>query len=394
METNRFLDSAPGRLVPIGDGCHAFVPDPLPPELDLSGLALSMYEAVEALGELKGVGHMLVDPNLFVRPFLYGEAVLSSKIEGTTSDVRQLVLFEAESEDEAETPQRADAREVFNYVRALNYGLGRLDELPVCLRLIREVHAILLESVRGQDKRPGEFRTIQNYIGHRNRPIEEARFIPPPVREMGQCLHDLEAFINSPQPKLPFLVKLALIHYQFEAVHPFVDGNGRIGRLLNMLLLCAAGGLPQPLLYLSAYFERNRTEYMDRLLEVSRSGDWSGWVNFFLVGVRDQSRDSVARARRLIDLHHSYRESMQEKRATALLLQLTDNLFRRPAFTIQQASQILSCSVPGAQKVVNRLLEAGMLIEATGRKRDRVYLAHEVLQVFEGEPGRTRGRPV
>ena len=388
METNRFLDGAPGRLVPIGDGCHAFVPNPLPPELELGALALPMYEAVEALGELKGVGHMLVDPNLFVRPFLYGEAVLSSRIEGTTSDLRQLVLFEAQPEDEVETPQRADAREVFNYVRALNYGLGRLDELPVCLRLIREVHARLLERVRGQDKRPGEFRTIQNYIGLKNRPLQEARFIPPPVREMGPCLHDLEAFINDPRPGLPFLVKLALIHYQFEAVHPFVDGNGRIGRLLNTLLLCAAGVLPQPLLYLSAFFERHRTEYMDRLLEVSRSGDWEGWVRFFLVGVRDQSRDSVIRARRLIDLHRSYRERMREKRAPALLLHLTDNLFRLPAFTIHQASQVLSCSFPGAQKVVNRLLEAGILIEATGRRRDRVFLAHEVIQVFEVDSGR------
>ena len=355
------------------------MPNPLAPELEFDTTTVQLLsEANLALGQLAGLGQMLPNPHMLIGPFLRREAVLSSRIEGTLATEEELLLFEASPSKEPKTP---DVREVANYVKALEYGLARIKELPVCLRLIREIHARLLEGVRGAERRPGEFRQIQNYIGQRGQPIEQAHFIPPPVPEMNQALEDFERFLNAPN-ELPFLVQLALIHYQFEAIHPFVDGNGRIGRLLILLLMCERGPLPKPLLYLSAYFEQNRDAYADHLLRVSQAGAWSEWIRFFLKGIAEQSRDAVHRSQQLLDLWKEYRRKMQTVRASALGLQLVDELFSTPAFTIARAAKILDVTFLSARHNIEKLVNAGILKEATGRKRNRVYIAPEILNIL------------
>ncbi len=382
MRKEDFIDSAPGRLVQTPEGQWAFVPDPLPPKLELDAkTVLLLSEAHEALGQLAGVGQMLPNPHLLIGPFLRREAVLSSRIEGTITTAEELLVFEASPSEEPTTP---DVREVANYVKALERGLTRLKELPVCLRLIRETHAQLLEGVRGEARRPGEFRESQNFIGQRGQPVEEARFVPPPVPEMNKALDAFERFLHTPT-ELPFLIQLALIHYQFETIHPFMDGNGRIGRLLIPLLLCERGNLPQPLLYLSGYFEQNRDAYSDRLLRVSQTGAWSEWVQFFLQGVNDQSKDAVRRSTRLLNLWQQYRDKMQAARSSALLLQLVDELFAFPAVTITYAQRQLGVTYRSAQLNVQKLVDAGILKEQTGRKRKRIFTAPEIVAIIAVE---------
>lgn len=239
------------------------------------------------MGELSGMGRRLPNPHLLIGPFLHREAILSSRIEGTHATAKELVLFEAMPQS-LSTP---DVKEVANYVQAMKYGLARLKELPVCLRLIKELHEILLKGVRGDQHRPGEFRDEQNLIGEQGQSPAQARFVPPPHKDMIEALYALEKYMATPTD-IPVLIQLALIHYQFETIHPFMDGNGRIGRLLTTLLLCERGCLPDPLLYLSAYFERNRDAYMDALLLVSQRGSWEDWIIFFLRGVLEQAKDA------------------------------------------------------------------------------------------------------
>jgi len=382
MRPNDFAEAAPGRLVFGQEGHCAFVPEPLPPNpvLDRS-LILQLTEAYGALGELAGVGHRLPNPHLLIGAFLRREAVLSSRIEGTLATAQELLLFEVMP---TEPPRTPDVREVANYVRALEHGLKRLKELPVSLRLLRELHEVLMHGVRGQEKHPGEFRTIQNYIGRPGTPLQEARFVPPPPAEMQQSLHELEKYLHR-ESEWPFLVELALIHYQFEAIHPFIDGNGRIGRLLISLLLCERKLLPQPLLYLSAYFERHKNEYYDHLLRVSQKGAWLDWIRFFLRGIAEQSRDAVIRSARLLALWEQYRTTMQTPRASALILRLIDYLFSYPALTIPQASQMLNLTFRSAQANVQRLVEAGILVERTGGRRNRIFVAPEIVSLIETE---------
>lgn len=315
---------------------------------------------------------------MLIRPFLRQEAILSSRIEGTHTTPKELLLFEISPNVSPSTP---DVREVSNYVKALEYGLAGLNELPVCLRLIRELHAKLLKGVRGADRRPGEFRSIQNYISQPGRQIQDARFVPPPPQEMKRALEDLEIYIHTADD-LPSLVRIALVHYQFEAIHPFADGNGRIGRLLISLLLCESGLLLKPLLYLSAYFERNRTAYYDHLLRVSQAGAWNEWIEFFLLGVTEQAREATNRCLALLDLWQEYRNKMQEARSSALLLRLVDALFARPALTIPLAKKLLRVTYPSAQRNVYRLERAGILVEVTHRKRNRLYLAPKIMSIL------------
>ncbi len=273
MRKEDFTAKASGRLVSTLEGHLAFVPDPLPPtnfSLDQKSIHL-LAEASGALGKLSGIGSMLPNPDLLINPFQRREALMSSRIEGTTTGMEQLLLFEAQP---TAGENELDTREVLNYISAMHFGLLRLQQLPVSLRLIRAVHEKLLQGVRGHDQRPGEFRHIQNHIARPHSTMDESRYMPPPVQEMHASLSDFERYIHESND-LPFLIRLALIHYQFEAIHPFMDGNGRIGRLLITLLLCERGYLPQPLLYLSDYFERHDDEYRDHLLGVSKAGTWS-----------------------------------------------------------------------------------------------------------------------
>jgi Fic family protein len=281
-----------------------------------------------------------------------------------------------------------DVQEVHNYVEALDYGLERLKTLPVSLRLIREIHARLMADVRGKYLTPTvqttvhEFRRSQNWIGPAGSTLENAPYVPPPVDEMLQALDQLEKFIHAPSD-LPPLVRTGLVHYQFEAIHPFLDGNGRVGRLLAILLLCEWGLMPQPLLYLSAYFDANRQEYYDRLLRVSQRGDWDGWLHFFLSGVSTQSLDAVKRIGRLQDLRSTYQNRLQTLRAAERLLQTVDVIFARPIISVRQVEAALQITYKSAQRYIERLVELGLLREITGQARNRLYSADEILRAID-----------
>lgn len=373
--------STAGRLVKNLNGDWTFAPNPLPPNLDFSVEGLrSLSEASLAIGQLSEAGRNLANPHLLIGSFQRREALVSSRIEGTNATAQELLLFEAEP---AQEPRNPDVREVANYIRALEHGLVRLKELPISLRLIRELHGILLEGVRGENKRPGQFRNVQNWIG-RTSNIADARYVPPSTAELHLALDAFEKYLHQPR-SLPFLVDLALTHYQFEAIHPFHDGNGRVGRLLIILLLCEQNVLDQPILYLSPFFERHRDEYQDLMLRVSQRGEWENWVMFFLRGIAEQSRDGVQRARRISTLRQSYRDRLQKARASALLLNLVDQLFVYPAISVTQASKLLAVRYPSAQANVMRLVDAGILREHTGRQRGRIFVAPQIVELIEHE---------
>jgi Fic family protein len=317
-----------------------------------------------------------------VRSFVRQEAVLSSRIEGTRTSLEELYTFEAVQFSFLSSV--LDAKEVYNYVQALNYGLQRLDSLPVSLRLIRELHANLMEGVRGKQLTPGQFRHRQNWIGPPGSTLETATFVPPPVEEMLTALDLLEKFIHAPSD-IPHLARLGMIHYQFEAIHPFLDGNGRVGRLLIALLLCAWRLLPLPLLYLSAYFEANRQAYYQHLLAVSQAGEWNDWLQFFLIGVRDQARIATQRVRKLQALQARYRDRLQAERDLERLMRVVDFLIGHPIVTVRQVQAgIGSRDYKIAQRYVIKLTQAGILSEVTGQARNRIYRAGEILEAIEG----------
>ena len=359
----------------------SYIPPPLPPELAWSDeLVAAISVADRCLGQLAGMGRTLSNPHLLIRPFMRREAVLSSQIEGTQASESELVLFEINPSVEAHAP---DVREVANYIRALEYGLDRIKTLPLSLRLIREMHRLLMTGVRGEEGTPGEFRRKRVWIGPRECKLEEATFVPPPPgNALSGCLDALEKFLHIPS-SIPPVARMAMVHYQFEAIHPFVDGNGRIGRLLISLLLCLEGILPQPLLYLSAYFERNRSNYYDGLLRVSQAGDWIGWLKFFADGVASEAMDAVDRAQRLLRLRSTYVEELQKARTSALLIKLVDGLFDKPAMRLADVTSLLGVTVATAQKHVDRLVSLGMLKEITGYSRNRIYMARGVLDAIQ-----------
>ena len=391
MNPEQFKDSPSGRVIQVGQGETAywsFVPNPLPPMLAFdSALIRLLSDADRALGELAGLGRALPNPHLLINPFIRREAVLSSRIEGTQADLADLYAFEAGQlalPGLKPTPAHGDAREVFNYVRALEYGLERLSELPVSLRLIREVHGRLMEGVRGNVATPGEFRNTQNWIGAPGCGLNDATYVPPSVDEMSTALDALEKYLHA-EDDLPPLVRLALIHYQFEAIHPFIDGNGRIGRLLISLLSVHWNLLPLPLLYLSAFFEKQRQDYYDLLMAISTRGAWREWVAFFLRGVAEQTRDAVVRAKRLQDLQLAWRERLAQARASALLLRLADRLFESPIITIPQAQRYLEITYPSAQKDIQRLVNAKILRLIDNATYGKTFVADEILRIVSGE---------
>lgn len=286
-------------------------------------------------------------------------------------------------EDEATGGARGDVREVRNYLMAHEYGLKALKGLPLCLRLLRDVHERLMRGVRGHERHPGSFRSYQNWIGgHPGAPIDEARYVPPPVPDMQTALKDFEKFLHD--ETLPPLIVAALAHYQFEAIHPFGDGNGRVGRLLISLLLHERGLLPQPLLYISAYFERSGAEYYDRLLRVSTHGDWHGWLTYFLKGVAIQAQAAVDDAERLLDLQARYHELLSKARARQAAHQLVDQLFLNPYVAAPHAARVLNVSAPTARAAIRDLEAQGVLREVTGRKWGQLFLAESILQAARG----------
>ncbi len=371
-----------GRLVRAVGGYLAFVPNPLPPTIKWSQHLISkLSDADWALGRLSGLGRLLPNPHLLIRPFLRKEAISSSRIEGTRASLQSLYAYEAIQLPLIEHEPVNDLVEVHNYVRALEYGLEKLQELPVNLRLIREMHAILMEGARGERKSPGEFRRTQNWIGPPGCQLDEAHFVPCPPDRLPGLLDDLEKFIHSGR-EIPPLARLAMIHYQFEAIHPFLDGNGRIGRLLITLLLCAWELLEQPLLYLSAYFDTHRDEYYDHLEHVSTDGAWEEWLSFFLTAVSFQARDAIDRAVSLTDLHEQYKKKLLATSVPGKMLALVDMIFESPVITIKQTRERLGISHTTAQSYISRLQEIGVLVETTGRRRNRLFMAPEIIRLI------------
>jgi len=376
-----FSEQSPGDLFPLEENVFAFVPRPLPPSFEMDHeLAILLANASLALGRLDGLGHRLPNPHLLIRPFARIEAVGSTRIEGTQASLADLYAAEAEVPLFPPGEVRDDALEVRNYVRALELGLDLLGELPISVRLLREMHAVLMEGVRGRNKAPGELRRGQNWIGGYD--LRSAKYVPPPHHLVPDLLSRLELYINQEHSPHHPLVDLALVHYQFEAIHPFWDGNGRMGRLLITLMLLDKKLLEQPLLYLSSYFEQTRDEYYSLLHRVSTDGDWRSWVAYFLRGIRTQALDALERSARLVELRERYRETLQGVRAGGTLLRVVDHLFARPIFTVRQLETELDISFATANKAVAQLEKAGILTELTGHRRNRLFAANQVLDLL------------
>jgi Fic family protein len=344
--------------------------------------------ADQALGRLDGVIQTVPSPELFVAMYVRREAVLSSQIEGTQSTLDDLLAAELEP---ATPGLPDDVEEVVNYVRAMNYGLERLSSLPLSKRLIREIHAELLRTGRGAHRKPGEFRGDQNWIGPEGAPIERATFVPPPVPEMHSALDDFERFLHE-DDQLPVLIHAGLAHAQFESIHPFVDGNGRVGRLLITFLLVHRGVLHRPLLYLSHYLKQNRAEYYDRLTAIRRRGDWEGWIRFFLLGVSTTATEATETARAILELRERHRELVQD-RAGLNGVRLLDMLFDRPLVNVNLVRDRLDVSFRTANNLVGQFEQSGLLREITGGRRRRVFRYDSYLALLsEDEPRRAHGR--
>lgn len=384
MDFEAFQHSTSGHLINAIGGHRAFLPNPLPPQIVWTPqLVNALSDADRAVGYLGGLGQILPNPYLLVRPLQRQEAVLSSRIEGTQASLSDLYVYEGALSSAA--TQSDDVQEVHNYVRALEYGLQQLrDGLPITLRLVCEMHAILMNGVRGTWRKPGKFRVTQNWIGPTGCRLEEATYVPPPPEHLQTALDAWERFLHTQMsvsvPALPPLARLALVHYQFEALHPFLDGNGRIGRLIIALLLAAWGILPQPLLYLSAYFERRRQMYYTLLLDVSQKGDWESWLSFFLHSVVVQSRATVEKGQRVLALHTAYRERYA---SSSKLQALVDLLFENPVVTGGVVLKRLKVSSATAYQYLALMERDGILNEITGRKRGRRYMAREVIDIIE-----------
>lgn len=396
MDHSIFQDSSPGRLVPTTfteyrfvDGQLraedvtgvAFVPDLLPPRFPMDQMLIELYPAIIAaertLSELEGSAKHLPNPHMLIDVFARREAILSSAIEDTFSSAEQLALLDIDPEA---VENRDQTREVYNYIRALNHGLE--SDLPISLRLIRDMHRILLEGSAKGGMRSGEYRHTQNAIGSKNRPFSEARFVPPPPHYLEDLLNDVEKFCNTLDTTLPRLVRFAMIHYQFEAIHPFLDGNGRLGRLLVTLMLCRQGQLSRPLAYVSGFFEQNRQEYYDHLLGVSTHGAWYAWIEFFLRAIVTQCEDALHRADRLLALQNDFHRRVRESRAPALVSELIDRLFLRPVVTAASARDSLGCSHQTAFNYINRLVNMEILSEMTGGTYGKRYVCRPIVDLI------------
>ncbi|MBI5243326.1 MAG: Fic family protein [Elusimicrobia bacterium] len=383
----------PGRWVQCPTGYRAFIPDALPPELVWTPrLMRALSDADRLIGRLAGEGGRLPNPHLLMRPFLRREAVLSSRIEGTQATLGELLAAEAGAAVER-SPE--DLREVGNYVAALEHGIKRLARLPLSLRLVRELHEKLLRGVRGEQATPGEFRRSQNWIGTPGCTLSNASYIPPPPDELMDCLGAWEKFLH--ERSLPPLAQIAMAHYQFEAIHPFLDGNGRVGRLLITLFLIERAILPTPLLYLSAFFEATRRDYYDQLAGVSARGQWEEWLFYFLNGVARQSEDALGRAERINKLLERWRIGVggtlagtgARRGAQALArpvrvpLMLVDILAANPYMTTKKAAEQLKVAFTTAQRGIQKLERLGIVVQIGGAKRDRVYCAKAILDILE-----------
>jgi Fic family protein len=367
----------------------AFIPRALPPipSLDLSQLAGSLSRADQALGRLDGATRNLPDVNLFLAMYVRQEALLSSQIEGTDCTLDDLLAFELDART-SEVPE-LDVQEVVNYVAALNYGMARLTDLPISRRLLCEIHARLLQTGRGSDRSPGEFRRTQNWIGSKlaaGSSIDTAAFVPPPPNEMEAAFSELERYLDSSRDNaaaLPLLVDCALAHAQFETIHPYLDGNGRMGRLLITLLLCERGVLTAPVLYLSTYLRRNRSKYFELLMEVRDHGTWEAWIDFFLRGIGETAAEAAQTAQKVHAMRETHRRALEMSGGTLNDLAVLDRLFSQPLVNAAWVERSIGVSQPTANAVLSRFEASGVLREITGQRRNRVYRYDAYLRLFD-----------
>ena len=369
-----------GHFVLQPTGYKAFHPAPLPPvpPIAYEGELQTLLSAADRdIGRLDALAALLPNPDLFVAMYVRHEAVLSSQIEGTQSTLEDVLAYEADAVRD-DTP--SDVAEVVNYVRAMNHGLTRLPELPLSLRLLREIHKELMDGVRGGDKSPGEFRTSQNWIGGRGSTLRDAAFIPPPPHEVIPTLGALERFLHEARGQTPLLVRCALAHAQFETIHPFLDGNGRVGRLLVTLMLCEDGALTRPLLYLSLYLKSRRAEYYDRLTAIRLHGHWESWIAFFLRGVSSTARAAAQTARDIVSMRDAHRATVPRN---AKALALLDHLMPQPTVSIRRGAQWLGCTAPTAAKLIADFEARGWLRELTGYGRNRLWRYQPYVDLFQ-----------
>lgn len=372
------MENRAGYFMNQPSGYKSFIPKKLPPEppvtFDIEMLKL-LSDADRKLGRLDGITQVLPNPELFVAMYVQKEAVLSSQIEGTQASLTDVLATENCSDNDL------DVREVVNYVHSMEYGLERLKEFPLCLRLIREIHAKLLEVGRGSTRNPGEFRTTQNWIGPAGCSLSTASFVPPTVPDMQIALADLEDFFHHTD-NIPSLIKIALIHAQFESIHPFLDGNGRVGRLLITFWLCSENILSQPLLYLSYYFKTNRVEYYDRLMAVRQKGDWEGWIKFFLKGVAFVSDEATESAKKIISLKEHY-NSILTSYSNSNYIKLLDNLFTNPFVSKNRVASLLDISYPTASSIVDQFVQLGILTDMTAmQQRNKRYCFQKYVDIL------------
>ena len=378
-----------GRYVSQPTGYRAFIPASLPPTppVVLAGeLRALLSRADHALGRLDGSVATLPNPDFLVFMYVRKEAVLSSQIEGTQSSLQDLLAAQSELFDLAELPRDVD--EVINYVAAMRYGLQRLGDLPVSVRLIREIHERLLEGVRGSHLTPGQLRRSQNWIGPGGCTLADATFVPPPPDVVPLALGELETFLHA-EDELPLLIRIGLAHAQFETIHPFLDGNGRVGRLLITFLLTERGALHEPVLYLSHWFRQHRQEYYDRLQSVRDNGDWEGWLTFFLRGVEQVSREAALTARQVLDLRERHRAAITDRlgRTAGNAHRVHESLFRHPIISVNSVQTITGLSFPTANELLKRLVGIGVLREITGYSRNRRFQYDEYVRLFTGDAG-------
>jgi Fic family protein len=376
-----------GRYVRQPSGYRAFMPAPLPPHpaIPLTGpIQRLLSDADLALGRLDGSIQILPNPDWFVYMYVRKEAVLSSQIEGTQSSLRDLLAAEAR----IYAPERpADVAEVVNYVAAMNHGLERLKELPVSVRLIREIHERLLRGVRGANLTPGDLRTSQNWIGPAGCTLNTATFVPPPPHEVATALGQLERFMHDDHIDLPLLIRIGLAHAQFETIHPFFDGNGRTGRLLITFLLCENGVLRKPVLYLSHFFKKHRQRYYDLLQGTRDAGDWEAWISFFLEGVREVSKEAAETARRVLALREQHRTEIANQlgRAAGNGHRVLEYLYQKPIVSVNDIRDLIGTTYPAANNLVDRMNQIGVLFEITGQMRNRQFLYRPYVDLFQEE---------
>jgi len=379
MDRNKFVDSAPGELYRFGEGQYCFSPNPLPPSLVYDEtLALLLVEAHYVLGALSERGKRLPNPHLLTFPYMRKEAVLSSSIEGTYSTISDVLKFEA---GEGDIQKQFDNLEISNYVTAMELGIEKLKELPISSRLIRNIHDALLSGVRGTHADRGSFRDVPVFIAGTT--FEEASFVPSPPHEIERLMSSLDSFMHT-NDTLPLLIKAALTHYQFETIHPFIDGNGRVGRLLIVLQLIETGYLSGPLLYLSGYFAKHKTEYCDRLKRVSTNGDWQRWVRFFLTAIIEQSRIILDNSERLLGLENVYENKIRESKARNECILILPELFKNVYIDLTKIAKSTGRTKPTAAKIADELISLGIIHEfpSTSGVPKRIFVAREVLDIL------------